>query len=454
MTGPAAEPVYRAVGRTRRRSIDRLASTLGFTAERVFVVYTLFIMSSGGLTPYPPPTLGPAIPLDSGSLTDSIFSLLYLILAILVALRPGRVVKVAVSQPWVLALLGVAAASTTWSTVPDDTMRRSIAIIATSVFGWYVISRYGVRGFLQMLAISLGVTVFLSIVYGVLRPGLVSVAQDGGAWRGVYENKNVFARAMVLSSITFLLLGIDPGARRWLVWAGAALSIAMVLLSRSGTGLVVLILLVVLLKFSSSLRLRFRVLVPVLIICGLLAVGGVIWLGIHADVVAGGMGKDTTLTGRTDLWSMALAMIERRPWLGYGYGGFWRGAVGESGYLWLAVGWEPPHSHNGFLDLALDLGIVGLLAFLLALLSALYRATLRARSARSAEAVGPLVLLVFLILYNLTESAILKHNDIFWVIFVVASAGASLPPIGREGREILTTVMPARPRKRPRRWVR
>ena len=48
------------------------------------------------------------------------------------------------------------------------------------------------------------------------------------------------------------------------------------------------------------------------------------------------------------------------PWLGYGFDAFWQGNVGASGDVSIRMYFYPNHAHNGFIDLALSLGNVGL----------------------------------------------------------------------------------------------
>ncbi len=366
------------------------------------------------------PTGGPVT--GEGSLTDSIFAPIYLIAALLIMLRLGRFVQVARGNKLMLVLLGMAFISAFWSSVPDITIRRSIAIFATTAFGWYLVATYSFREILELIAWALGISAVTSLLYWFVMPGVIAL--EGGAWRGVYENKNVLARAMVLSSAAFMLLGLDRERRRWFAWGGAALSAAMVLLSRSGTGLVVLVSLTVLIKFSAGLRLRYKILVPVLIICGLVIVAGLSWVESHPDVAAAQLGKDATATGRTEIWGLAITMIGRHPWFGYGFGGFWLGWVGDSSEIWEILGWPTPHAHNGYLDLTLELGLCGLAIFVAGYLVALAGAIRRAKVARTSEAVGPLVVLAFMLLYNLTETTLLKHNDIFWVAYIAAASAS------------------------------
>jgi len=132
-------------------------------------------------------------------------------------------------------------------------------------------------------------------------------------------------------------------------------------------------------------------------------VGGYIAMGVASN--PGGitrlLGKDSTLTGRTQLWSLVWKLIRSHPWFGYGYGGFWLGLQGPSAPVWRAVGWQPPNAHNGFLDLLLDLGIIGLLLFVPVILTALRHAFTLARRGRTLDTAFPLIFLFFLLISNI-----------------------------------------------------
>jgi O-antigen ligase len=407
--------------RRRGRSVDQLGGWLADWGERLFLGWSILNMSGASLTPQQ--GLSSKIDYSGSSLTDSSFALIYLVLLVLIVLRAQRVTLAATAHKLTLLLIGVAALSYLWSDAPDVTLRRALSITATSAFGWYLVARYDTRHILQVLAAVLGFTAVLSLFYGLTRPDLVMMPAEGSAWHGVYDNKNVFARSMVLSTMVFLLLTIDETRHRKLIWGGAILSALLVLRSQSATGILVLCTLIGLWRFSKNLRLRTTILVPLLILATLAVAGGLIWLRLHMAAVAQGMGKDVTLTGRTDLWAVAVDMIAQRPWLGYGYGGFWIEGGGAVNF-WRAVGWKTPHSHNGFLDLGLDLGVLGLIVVVAALATALAAAVHRARARWTAVNSAPLLLLGFVICYNMTESSILKYNTIFWVVYIVATSVA------------------------------
>jgi exopolysaccharide production protein ExoQ len=75
-------------------------------------------------------------------------------------------------------------------------------------------------------------------------------------------------------------------------------------------------------------------------------------------------GKDTTFSGRTDIWSATWWAIGQEPLKGYGLGGAFTGVELEpTRQMVEQIGFEAAHAHNGVLDIVLQLGWVGFLAF-------------------------------------------------------------------------------------------
>jgi O-antigen ligase len=99
---------------------------------------------------------------------------------------------------------------------------------------------------------------------------------------------------------------------------------------------------------------------------------------------------------------------------------------GESGSVLDTVGWTVGYGHNGFLDLMLHLGVVGLITFAVGYLVLCWR-SLRFLS----RATGPVPIwlctfLVFMVLYNLTEGSILAQNSVYWVLYTSTATSLSL----------------------------
>src|SRR5262245_58266320 len=77
-----------------------------------------------------------------------------------------------------------------------------------------------------------------------------------------------------------------------------------------------------------------------------------------SDLVTATLGRDTTMTGRTDLWDAVLP-LNPNPLLGAGYESFWLGDRLKA--LWTRFWWQPNQAHNGYLEVYLNLGLLGLL---------------------------------------------------------------------------------------------
>jgi O-antigen ligase len=81
---------------------------------------------------------------------------------------------------------------------------------------------------------------------------------------------------------------------------------------------------------------------------------------------AGFVGRNSTLTGRTDIWNAILPFIKHRIMLGLGFGSFWTTQTVE------AIGVN--ESHNGYLGVIMEIGLAGLLLVSVFLLSNCRRA--------------------------------------------------------------------------------
>jgi O-antigen ligase len=225
---------------------------------------------------------------------------------------------------------------------------------------------------------------------------------------------------MVLSAIVFLLLALENRRHRYLLGGCLGLSVLLILLSGSKTALLLFLTIVILLPFYRALRWSDTLLIP-LIITGILVVGSIaaIVVGNWENILLG-LGRDPTLSGRTTMWEVAIDLIGQRPWLGYGYQGFWQEGGGAV-VIWKAEGYKPPHAHNGFINITLDLGLTGLFLFLSTLAVTYLRGIVWLRSGRTNIELWPIFYVTFFFMYNHSENTIIEHNSIFWVLLVAVS---------------------------------
>ncbi|MGD1913349.1 MAG: O-antigen ligase family protein [Rivularia sp. (in: cyanobacteria)] len=395
-------------------------------AEKIFVVFTLFLSTSALI-----PVLiegGNGGGISSDPYSPKFFLGVYTITFLLIVVHQKNFVRAAQKDIWIWLFLGIVLASISWTFAPDITPRRSVLLLGTSVFAVYMAMRFTLREQLQLFAVALGIVVVLSFMFAIGLPkfGLMTVQEGGihaGTWRGIMSHKNILGRLMVLSSMVFFFVAMSNPIHnlryRWIPWAGYILSIALIVLSTSKSSLVVFLSLTAILPLYKSWRRNYNQLIP-LAIALILTVGSIsTFLLDNLPVVADALGKDLTLTGRTDIWSAMFDLIWERPWFGYGFNAVWRDWDNEiTAYLWRTLAWECPYGHNGFMDLFVELGIAGLSVFLLSFITTFFKGIMWLRITRCIEGIWPLMYLTFLVMYNISESTLVETNSIFWIVYV------------------------------------
>jgi O-antigen ligase len=161
---------------------------------------------------------------------------------------------------------------------------------------------------------------------------------------------------------------------------------------------------------------RVHAIVGALIAVGVLAF---VFQDLYAYFVEG-LGRNTTLTGRTDIWDELFRMTEN-PLLGTGFESFWLGSRAE--HLWDMYYFHPNQAHNGYIETYINLGWIGV-GLLVGLVISGYRNILR-MDRRDAASLCFAYFVVALI-YNVTEAAF-KVMHPLWIAFLFAIA--AWPPL-------------------------
>jgi O-antigen ligase len=408
--------------------------------ERGFIVFALlyftgaFNFLAGGLQPQ---ETSAAAPDESSPLLLAMRSGVLLFTFFLVYTRWQNVVYVASRRKFLWAFVGLLMASTLWSAVPNLTLRRSLVVLGATFFALYLSARYSLREQMRLLAWAMGIAVLLNFVFMLAFPSLAreTAGLYEGTWRGIFAQKNVLARIMLLSALNFLLVVLDTRRYRYLLWIGFGMSIMLLLLANSKTALAAFLVIVSLIPLFRALRWNYSVAIPFFTILLLVSGSIAILLIGNTEAILSALGRDITLTGRTGIWAIVLDKIGQHPWLGYGFEGFWLGMEGESADIWYETYFMAPNAHNGFLDLALALGLIGLLFFMLSFLRSCLRAVTWLRLNKTTEGLWAIVYLTFLLFCNITESVFLEPNYIFFVLYVAITTSILVQPLKIGGSE-------------------
>ena len=307
-----------------------------------------------------------------------------------------------------------------WSAAPEFTLSNIRDMIVMTCFSIYFASRFTLKEQVQHIALTLLIGAFLSTVFAFTIPTLaIHGADHPGAWKGIYGYKNNLGSMMVLSLLAFFALPKDNS--KFYKWSGFTFSLVLMILSTSKTSLVLFLLLMFIIIFYKNFHWKGKI--SILLIDLMILVSGCFSFLIFSYWVEllSGLGKDPTLTGRTPMWGFVISKLMERPLFGYGREGFWAPnsqfaiAAGETV---TTGGWIVPNAHNGFLDIALDVGLIGLLLFLITFIITFARSLKQAYATQYSEKLWSLAFLCFLVMNNMTESFLLRGANVYWVLYI------------------------------------
>jgi exopolysaccharide production protein ExoQ len=357
----------------------------------------------------------------------------YAFLAWAVWRERARAFAAARAVPLLMALLALAFVSTLWSIDGGATLRRAVWLTLTMAFGLYLAWRYDWKELVSVIAATFVVLVAGSLALGLLAPGIGRMTlEHPGAWSGLWTHKNTLGGIMALGvAVCACAAFLEPGRRK--LWIATALAaFALVLLSTSKTALLASLLGVGVIAAGVIVR---RGPLPTIMLSASVLVGiilGVAIVSMAPEIVVAALGRDLTLTGRTDIWEASAPYVQAQPWLGYGYYAFWLPDNGPAYWVREAVMWQVASAHSSWLELALGLGRVGVVLFALQLLATLRRGAGALLDAR-AGLWAPAFLAAFA-LYTFSESHALQANNLFWTIYVAVAARLALD--ARERRQV------------------
>lgn len=336
--------------------------------------------------------------------------------------KQGRVLH---CYPAYLFIL-MALASMIWAPEPQFAFQRTLRLLPAVGLGVMFAQYYSTRRFLQLISLAVLASAIASIIMGAFFPAFGHSGMSQGyetAWRGAITHKN-FAGLTYALGIMFVGYARLINAISLRLAVPTILACAfMLIMSSSLTPLVsmvaaVTVTLATLLVRKSPLEVRM-----LLALCVFVPLVGMVMLMLLApDVFVSLAGRDLTLTGRTDIWSAVWHQILANPVRGYGYA-FWASPSPARDVIWSEVPYTPPHSHNSWLDLWLQLGLVGLVSIALLMLRQLRRAF--SAVSRQSNPMAPLflTLMVFLFIESLTEVLFSEPGvaGIVWLVWVSVS---------------------------------
>ncbi|MDP9821544.1 O-antigen ligase family protein [Nocardioides massiliensis] len=276
----------------------------------------------------------------------------------------------------------------------------------------------------------LGRTLVLSSTVAAVVGIIVFVNENGGRAAGPIEDANDFALHLLCALPFALALGRRSGAHRAL-WATAAVILVVAIaatFSRGGLlGLGVMLILALALQV-----LRWR---TAMIGLAVVAVAVLVALVVAPDLMQRSLDEkqhvaSANVTSRFVGWTLAAEMTADAPVLGKGPGGY---SVHYDEYLGSRVS-DPPHldvAHQMFLDVASELGLVGLGVFAAMILAGL-TAAWRARSTPGPEPDRRLLATTVCVAFaGVLTGAMFLSSQYYLPVWLLLALAAALTPARR-----------------------
>jgi len=327
--------------------------------------------------------------------------------------------------PALTGLLLLACISPLWSEEPDLVFRRAVSLFGTSLFGILLAARLNFAEQLRLARWVFRLAAFACLALFIVAPGHgISTDYGTGSVKAIFTHKNLFGAAMALGLLVEWYAFDEGTFARITKFTSLGLCAGLLIVSRSITSIVTVGATFLILWLFEKLHWRHRIPLSAILLFLVSVVLGVALVGVDTSRFTELLGRSKDLTGRTELWRSVGSMIAARPVLGYGFSGFWGGASSESYAVERYVGWSPTYSHNGYLEILLNLGIVGCGLFLIFLYRGLTRVVHLAEQRRVKEDLWPLGFIVFFVVHNCAECSILWQNCFEWSLFIATVVSA------------------------------
>lgn len=327
---------------------------------------------------------------------------------------------------WLWPFTVIAFLSVFWSPYPSDALRSAVLLILSSVVIVIVASRFTPQQIVRCMLIACAAILLYILV------------QDAPIARGAgFGSKNYAALFMLTGFVVAAASALNPQELKAVRLFGLAMMAPFAYMVVSAESTTALLMLICGAGIVFGLRVLFldsrqiQHLSSLLVVMGLMTVMLIIYVALifvdqHViDSFLGTFGKDSTFTGRTNLWEEASNQISMRPYLGVGLEGFWQYDVGSAQTLNLndhkPLGTRLTF-HNVHLEVMVHLGMVGYSAFLLAMASVVWLALKQLLLRADMPAIAFTAIVTISLISSMVESSLWSAFNFQAFLFFVSGA--------------------------------
>lgn len=386
-----------------------------------------------------------AATLDGSPLDAAVFEVLIAAGIVVLFQRKKRTIALLKASGPVVIFFVYCLISVSWSPFPEPSFKRWIKAIGDLVMVLVLVTDAQPIVALRRLFSRLGFILFPASIL-LIRYSDIGRAYDNDGTpmnTGVTTNKNTLGLIVylvslgVLWSVRSLLMDKKaPNRTRRLIAQVTLLTFGIVLLqmAHSATSIACFILGGGLMLATGLRAIRKRPARMHALCVGIVVAGALAMLFGGGSAVSSALGRGQGLSGRSDIWQAALAAADS-PLIGTGFESFWNKNAHKVARSLTLLGFldmsNLVSAHNGYVEVYLDLGLVGVGLLTFILISSYRRA---GEAFRRNRELGALILayLVTGVFYNITEAGFRLLSP-SWIFLLLAVVSATSVAAGRAG---------------------
>lgn len=346
--------------------------------------------------------------------------------------QPVKVVRL-VSLGWLL-MFAILVASAFTSHDPSTAIR-GIMLTLIGIFAIMAVLALpqDADGYSWMLLSAASIVIIISYGGVVALPNLGTHGfdevepQNSYLWRGVFTHKNIAGPVMAI----FAFAGIYLWRRGWRVSGALITLFALFFVAHTGSKTTVALIPFAMLLVIGPGWVGMRGLAPLMILTiqvvfALFTIGTLLFEPLHQMLLK--FSVDPTFTGRTSIWAFAIEALHSHLWRGFGYESFWSADAAKEAANPYYLDWDVRgivHGHNGYLDITLSMGLIGLICAIVVIIIMPLVNYMRCRPTRENLLLADffLMFVFFGTLNAMLESFFFRRMDPVWLMLIFAIFG-------------------------------
>lgn len=347
-----------------------------------------------------------------------VYSFLFILSLVPLIKKYNKILSFLIKEKFLTLFILLCILSAAWSDYSLISLKRSFQLFVTFLVIVNSVLFLDINVLLKPLKIIVPLYLFTNLFSCLIIPQAVDKA---GSWMGIHGHKNGLAQGtyfVFLVSTLYFEKGLNPIKKiyKYLIY-----TICFLLIVKAQSSTVIIVLTLTLgywlikriEKIFEELKVG-RFIIAFFLLFLFFSLSIILYYSSNLIALLPQLfGKDLSISGRGPIWAFIISEIEKRPVLGYGFSTYW--IMGGSVVDIFASefgGFKINQAHNGYLEILLQLGIIGFFFFFVLTIVFLYR-IIKIKNDLS------IVILLSLLIINYTESILFQPKGISTIIFIL-----------------------------------